>query len=138
MVNFFLEQLVNNGTTTALVFATVNPTSVDAFFNAAYRRNMRMISGKVLMDRNAPAYLLDTPATAYSDSKKLIEKWNNKGRLKYAITPRFAPTSSDAELAAAGQLLKKFPDVYVHTHLSENRQELAWVHKLFPWARSYL
>lgn len=138
IANFFLDQLVNNGTTTALVFATVDPSSVNAFFNAAYQRNMRMISGKVLMDRNAPAYLLDTPATAYSDSKMLIEKWNNKGRLKYAVTPRFAPTSSESELAVAGRLLKEFPDVYMHTHLAENNQEVAWVHELFPWARSYL
>lgn len=138
IANFFLNQLINNGTTTALVFATVDPSSVDAFFNAAYQRNMRMISGKVLMDRNAPEYLTDTPASAYSDSKMLIEKWDNKGRLKYAVTPRFAPTSSESELEVAGKLLKEFPDVYMQTHLAENNQEVAWVHELFPWSRSYL
>lgn len=136
--NFFLDQMVNNGTTTALVFATVDPRSVDAFFNVAYQRNMRMISGKVLMDRNAPDYLLDTPDSAYKDSKMLIEKWHNKGRLKYAVTPRFAPTSTESELAVAGELLKEYPDVYMHTHLAENNQEVEWVHQLFPWARSYL
>lgn len=130
--------MVNNGTTTALVFATVDPRSVDAFFNVAYQRNMRMISGKVLMDRNAPDYLLDTPDSAYKDSKMLIEKWHNKGRLKYAVTPRFAPTSTESELAVAGELLKEYPDVYMHTHLAENNQEVEWVHQLFPWARSYL
>lgn len=138
IANFFLDQLINNGTTTALVFATVDPVSVDAFLNAALQRNMRMISGKVLMDRNAPDYLMDTPETAYSDSKKLIEKWNNKGRLKYAVTPRFAPTSSEAELAVAGKLLKEYPDVYLQTHLAENKQEVKWVHQLFPHRRSYL
>lgn len=138
IANFFLDQMVDNGTTTALVFATVDPRSVDAFFNAAYQRNMRMISGKVLMDRNAPGYLLDNPTSAYNDSKMLIEKWDNKGRLKYAVTPRFAPTSSESELAVAGKLLKEYPDVYMHTHLAENNQEIAWVHQLFPWARSYL
>lgn len=138
VANFFLDQLINNGTTTALVFATVDPTSVDAFFNAAYQKNMRMISGKVLMDRNAPGYLTDTPASAYNDSKMLIEKWDNKGRLKYAVTPRFAPTSSESELEAAGRLLKEYPDVYMQTHLAENNQEVKWVHELFPWSRSYL
>nr|WP_233268308.1 guanine deaminase [Pantoea sp. BAV 3049] len=134
----FLKQLIDNGTTTALVFATSNPVSVDALFQSALQKNMRVISGKVLMDRNAPAPLLDTPETAYSQSKALILKWQHKGRLDYAVTPRFAPTSTDAELAIAGKLLKEFPDVYLHTHLAENNQEVAWVKKLFPWSRSYL
>ncbi|WP_419962955.1 guanine deaminase [Pantoea vagans] len=134
----FLDQLVNNGTTTALVFATSSPVSVDAFFEQALKRNMRMISGKVLMDRNAPAELLDTPKSAYEQSKALIEKWQHKGRLDYAVTPRFAPTSTDEELKIAGKLLKEFPDVYQHTHLAENNQEVAWVKELFPDSRSYL
>ena len=138
IAKFFLEQLINNGTTTAMVFATVDPVSVEAFFNAALQRNMRMISGKVLMDRNAPSDLLDTPETAYSDSKKLIEHWHIKGRLKYAVTPRFAPTSSNAQLAVAGKLLKEFPGVYMQTHLAENKQEVEWVKQLFPDSRSYL
>ncbi|SMG62017.1 amidohydrolase family protein [Cedecea sp. NFIX57] len=94
----FIDELINNGTTTALVFATSDPVSVDALFSKALGKNMRLISGKVLMDRNAPAPLLDTPKTAYQQSKMLIEKWKNKGRLGYAVTPRFAPTSSEAEL----------------------------------------
>ena len=138
IANLFLNQLIQNGTTTALVFATVDPTSGDAFFNAAYQRNMRMISGKVLMDRNAPPYLTDTPETAYSDSKRLIQKWDHKGRLNYAVTPRFATTSTESELQVAGKLVKEFPDVYMHTHLAENNQEVAWVHELFPSRRSYL
>lgn len=138
MSDAFLNALTDNGTTTALVFATSNVVSVDAFFDRALKKNMRMISGKVLMDRNAPAPLLDTPETAYSESRALIEKWHNKGRLGYAVTPRFAPTSTEDELMVAGKLLKEFPDVYLQTHLSENKQEVAWVKQLFPWSRSYL
>lgn len=134
----FLDQLINNGTTTALVFATSSPVSVDAFFEQALKRNLRKISGKVLMDRNAPAELLDTPQSAYEESKALIEKWQHKGRLDYAVTPRFAPTSTAEELQIAGKLLKEFPDVYLHTHLAENNQEVAWVKALFPDSRSYL
>jgi guanine deaminase len=134
----FLDQLIESGTTTALVFATSHATSVDALFEEAYARNMRIISGKVLMDRNAPEGLLDTPESAYADSARLIEKWAGKGRIGYAVTPRFAPTSSDAELEAAGKLLKKYPEVYLHTHLAENKQEVAWVKQLFSWSRSYL
>lgn len=134
----FLSLMIDNGTTTALVFATVYPVSVDAFFEQAQKRNMRMISGKVLMDRNAPEALRDTPESAYTDSKALIEKWHGKGRLSYAVTPRFAPTSTDEELQVAARLLHEYPDVYLHTHLAENRQEAEWVHSLFPQDRSYL
>lgn len=134
----FIDELIDNGTTTALVFATSNPVSVDALFSKALSRNMRLISGKVLMDRNAPAPLLDSPETAYLESSLLIEKWKNKGRLGYAVTPRFAPTSSEAELAVAGRLLRDYPDVWLQTHLAENRQEVSWVKTLFPWSKSYL
>jgi guanine deaminase len=138
MAKIFLHELLNNGTTTAMVFATSNPISVDALFQEALVRNMRIISGKVLMDRNAPQPLLDTPETAYQHSKALIEKWGNKGRLGYAVTPRFAPTSSDAELKVAGQLLREYPDVWMQTHLAENQQEMSWVRSLFPHRLSYL
>lgn len=138
VAGFFLNELLRNGTTTALVFGTVHPESVDAFFEEAERRNLRMIAGKVLMDRNCPEYLQDTPETAYQDSKKLIEKWHGKDRLLYAVTPRFAPTSSNEQLAKAGQLLEEFPDVYLHTHVAENKDEIAWVRELFPESRSYL
>ena len=138
VANSFLDQLVVNGTTTALVFSTVSPVSVDAFFEAAQRRNMRMISGKVLMDRFAPDYLMDTPELGYTQSKALIEKWHNKGRLQYAVTPRFAPTSTPDQLNLAGKLVKEYPDVYVHTHVAENKAEVAWVKELFPKSRSYL
>lgn len=134
----FLDQLLAQGTTTALVFATSAKTSVDAFFDQAQSRNLRMISGKVLMDRHAPAQLCDSAASAYDDSAELIERWRNKGRLGYAVTPRFAPTSTQAQLNAAGKLLSDYPETYLHTHLAENLAECAWVSELFVQHRSYL
>ena len=134
----FLKELLRNGTTTALVFGTVHKVSVDAFFEASQVHNLRMICGKVMMDRNAPDYLTDTPESSYQESKELIETWHNKGRLHYAITPRFAPTSSDEQLQLAGKLLSEYDDVYLHTHLSENKDECAWVQDLFPNSTNYL
>jgi guanine deaminase len=138
IASLFLDELLKQGTTTALVFATVHPQSVDAFFHEASRRNLRMISGKVLMDRHAPSNLSDTAETAYEESKKLIQKWHKNGRLLYAITPRFAITSTEEQLQLAGKLLAEFPDVYLHTHLSENQKEVAWVAELFPDSQGYL
>ena len=135
---FFLDQLLQNGTTTALVFGTVHPESVDAFFERAEKMNLRMICGKVMMDRNAPDNLTDTAQSSYDESKALIEKWHGKGRLHYAVTPRFAPTSTSEQLHKAGQLLKEYPDVFMHTHLSENENECAWVKDLFPECENYL
>jgi guanine deaminase len=134
----FLDELLRAGTTTALVFGTVHKQSVEAFFQACEQRNLRMIAGKVMMDRNAPDYLTDCPQSSYDDSKLLIEKWHNRGRLRYAVTPRFSPTSSPEQLAKAGQLLRKYPDVYMHTHLSESHEEIEWVKKLFPKSNHYL
>jgi len=138
IASFFLDQLLNNGTTTALVFGTVHPQSVDALFIEAQQRNLRMICGKVMMDRNAPDALLDTPETSYSESKALIEKWHNKERLRYAVTPRFAPTSTPEQLAQAGRLLQEYPDVHFQTHISENKKECDWVAELFPERKNYL
>ena len=138
IASFFLDQLLNNGTTTALVFGTVHPQSVDAFFTEAQQRNLRMICGKVMMDRNAPDALLDTPETSYTESRDLIEKWHNKDRLRYAVTPRFAPTSTDEQLAQAGRLLQEYPDVHFQTHISENKKECEWVADLFPDRKNYL
>ncbi len=138
MASLFLDDLLRNGTTTALVFATVHPQSVDAFFEEASSRNLRMIAGKVMMDRNAPSFLTDTPKSSYEQSKQLIQKWHNNGRLLYAVTPRFAPTSTPEQLDLAGKLLQEFPDVYMHTHLSENLKEVAWVAELFPESTGYL
>ena len=138
IANFFLDELLKNGTTTALVFATVFPESVDAFFEAAKERNLRMITGKVMMNRNAPDYLLDKAQQSYQTSKKLIEKWHKNGRLLYAVMPRFAITSTPEQLDLAGQLLKEYPDVYLHTHLSENTDEVISVEMLFPECQGYL
>ncbi len=134
----FLDELLRCGTTTALVFGSVHKASVDAFFEACEARDLRMIAGKVMMDRNAPDYLVDTPESSYRDSKALIEKWHNRGRLRYAVTPRFAPTSTPEQLQKAGQLLKEHPGVYLHTHMSENADEIVWVEELFPDCDHYL
>lgn len=138
MSAFFIKQLLRNGTTTALVFGTVHPESVDALFEAAHNINMRMIAGKVMMDRNAPDYLLDTAETSYTQSKALIERWHHNGRLLYAITPRFAPTSTPEQLAMAQRLREEYPDTYLHTHLCENKDEIEWVKALYPERKGYL
>lgn len=138
MSAFFIKQLLRNGTTTALVFGTVHPESVEALFESARHINMRMIAGKVMMDRNAPDYLLDTAESSYSQTKALIERWHNNGRLLYAITPRFAPTSSPEQLEMVQRLRQEYPDVYLHTHLSENKDEVAWVKALYPEHKNYL
>ena len=134
----FVTELLRNGTTTALVFGTVHPHSADAIFEAAEARGMRLIAGKVLMDRNCPEDLRDDPDSAYADSRALIERWHGRGRLGYAITPRFALTSSEAQLAAAGRLAREFPDVWVHTHLAENMEEVEAIARQYPDSRSYL
>jgi len=135
---FFLAESLKNGFTTSSVFCTIHPESVDAFFTEAERLGLRMIAGKVLMDRHAPDNLCDTPQTAYDQSKALIEKWHGKGRNLYAITPRFAPTSSPEQLEVAGALYQESDGVYVQSHVSENTDEINWVAELFPEADSYL
>ena len=138
MSAFFLHQLLANGTTSALVFGTVHPQSVDALFSAAEALDMRIIAGKVMMDRNAPDYLTETPEESYQQTRALITRWHERGRLSYALTPRFAPTSSPALLEKVQQLREEFPDTWLHTHLSENPQEIAWVKALFPERAGYL
>jgi guanine deaminase len=136
--DFFLTELLRNGTTSALVFGTVHKTSVDALFESALTRNMRLIAGKVLMDRHAPPALTDTVETGRADTEALIRAWRGRGRLGYAVTPRFAVTSTDAQLAMAGQVAAAHPEVLIHTHMAENRDEIARVGELFPGARDYL
>ncbi len=138
VAELFADELLANGTTTALVFATVHPESVDAMFEAARARNMRLITGKVVMDTGAPASLCDSAESAYAHSRDLIEKWHGVDRLGYAITPRFAVTSSCAQLKAMGRLAAEFPAVHVHTHLAENHDEIEAVARRFPEQRSYL
>ncbi|MEO1688779.1 MAG: guanine deaminase [Pseudomonadota bacterium] len=134
----YLDLILANGTTTACVYATVHPQSAEAIFAAAEARGLRLIAGKVMMDRNAPEGLTDTAERGAEESAALIARWHGRGRLSYAITPRFAPTSSPAQLAAAGALRAAHPDCLVQTHLSEQPEEIAWVAELFPDAPDYL
>lgn len=136
--DFFLDELLACGTTTALVYCTVHKQSADAFFAASEARNLRMIAGKVLMDRNCPEFLRDTAQSGYDDSAELIERWHGRGRQLYALTPRFAPTSTPAQLEACGTLAKAHPDVFIQTHVAENVDEVRWVAQLYPGHRSYL
>jgi len=138
IAEFYCDELLRNGTTTSGVFATIHPESVDAIFTAAQKRDMRLVAGKVMMDRNAPDFICDTAESSYRQSVELIKQWHHKGRALYGVTPRFAPTSSPAQLEAAGQLLKEFPGLYLQSHVAENHDEVAWVKKLFPDRRSYL
>lgn len=134
---FFLDELLRCGTTTAVVYCTVHPQSVDAFFEASQARNLRMVAGKVLMDRHCPDCLRDVEG-GVGASADLIEKWHKRGRQLYAITPRFAPTSTDAQLRATAELAQAYPDTFIQTHVAENRDECTWVGELHPQARSYL
>jgi guanine deaminase len=134
----FFDELLKNGTTTALILATVHSESVNALFEEASRRKLRMIAGKVMMDRHAPDYLKDTAETSYAESKALIEQWHQTDRLLYAVTPRFAITSTPEQLTAAGKLLQEYPNVYLHTHLSENLKEVSFTAELFPECSDYL
>jgi guanine deaminase len=138
VAEFFCDELLRNGTTTSAVFATIHPESVDAIFSAAQKRDMCLVAGKVMMDRNAPDYLCDTAESSYAQSADLIGRWHQNGRALYAVTPRFAPTSSEQQLEAAGSLLKDYPGLYLQSHVAENHAEVAWVAKLFPHRRSYL
>lgn len=136
---FFLDELLRNGVTTALCFATAHPASVDAFMAQAQARRLRMITGKVLQDRHSPEGLRDTDTErSLRQTEELIRRWHGVDRLGYAITPRFAPTSSDAQLRGAGDIAQRFPDVWVQSHVAENLEEIRWVRELFPQARSYL
>ena len=134
----YFELTLSNGTTTVASFCTVSPASVTAFFEAAERLGLRAVGGKTCMDRNAPDALLDTPQSAYDDSKALLETWHGRGRLSYAVTPRFSPTSTREQLDALGALWAEFPECPMQTHLSEQTDEIAWVADLFPEARDYL
>ncbi len=144
---FFIAELLRNGVTTALTFATSHPASVNALFLEAQKNKLRLITGLCLMDRHAPADLLnqsltrggaDATAQSLIDSENLLRRWHGEDRLGYAITPRFAPTSSDAQLRGAGELAAKYPDVWIQSHVAENHEEIAWARDLFPASASYL
>ena len=138
VAQFFLDELLRCGTTTAMVYGSAHRASVESFFAESERRNLRMVAGKVLMDRNCPAFLSDTADGGVRDSEDLIKTWHKRGRQMVAITPRFAGTSSEMQLQLAGELARAYPDVFLQTHVAENTDEVAWVTSLFPDARSYL
>ena len=134
----FIQALFQNGTTAALAFSTVHEGATHALFDAAHRQGMRLITGKVLMDRHVPDAVRDDVPGAEAASRRLISRWHGSGRCAYAVTPRFAPTSTQAQLAMAGALLREDPSLYLQTHVAENQAEVQWVRELFPGARSYL
>jgi guanine deaminase len=135
---FFIDELLRHGVTSALAFATSHPASVDALMSEAQVRGMRMIAGKVLQDRHSPDGVRDETEQSLLDTEALIGRWHGVDRLGYAITPRFAPSCSDAQLRGAGELAAKYPDVWIQSHVAENRDEIAWARQLFPDSRSYL
>ncbi len=138
MAQVFLGELLRNGVTTALAFATSHPHSVDALMEASHARGMRMIAGKVLQDRHSPDGVRDETEQSLVDTEALIRRWHGKDRLGYAITPRFAPSCSEAQLRGAGELAARYPDVWIQSHVAENKDEVRWARELFPSARSYL
>ena len=136
--DFFLDELLRNGTTASMVFCTIHPESVDALFNAASRRNMCIHAGKVMMDSNCPEYLKDDVETGGAQIHDLIKRWHRHGRNRYVLTPRFAPTSSESQLRLCGDILASDDSLGLQTHVAENLDEVEWVKELFPNARSYL
>ena len=138
VAEFFVDELLRNGVTTALAFASSHPQSVNALMQEAQRRSLRMICGKVLQDRHSPDGVRDATEQSLLDTQELIERWHGVDRLGYAITPRFAPTSTAEQLRGAGELAARYPDVWIQSHVAENLDEVRWVRELFPDARSYL
>lgn len=137
IARLFCDEMVRHGTTTVAAYCSVHRQSADAFFAEALSRGMLVIAGKVMMDRNAPVGLTDTPQSGYDDTKALIAEWHGKGRLHYAITPRFAITSSPEQMEMAGALMREYPDLHMQTHLSENQAEIAFTQQLYPWSKDY-
>ena len=138
VAGFFCDELMRHGVTTALTFATSHPASVDALFAEGQRRHLRLITGKVLQDRHSPDGVRDQTEQSLIDTEALIRKWHGVGRLGYAITPRFAPSSTEAQLYGAGELAAAYPSTWIQSHVAENLDEIAWARALFPGARSYL
>jgi guanine deaminase len=134
----FLDELQRHGVTTALTFATSHPESVNALMQNASQRGLRLIAGKVLQDRHSPDGVRDDTEQSLIDTETLINRWHEHGRLGYAITPRFAPSCTDAQMRGAGELAQRYPSVWVQSHVAENLDEVRWVQELYPQARSYL
>ncbi len=137
IARLFLDEFIRQGTTTVAAYCSVHKQSAEAFFAESHERNMLNIAGKVMMDRNAPEGVLDTPQSGYDDTRALIAEWHGKGRQRYAVTPRFAITSSPEQMEMAGALMREFPDLHMQTHLSENHAEIAFTRDLYPWSRDY-
>jgi guanine deaminase len=137
IARLFLDETVRHGTTTVAAYCSVHKESAEAFFAESHDRNMLNIAGKVMMDRNAPDGVLDTPQSGYDDTKALIGEWHGRGRQLYAVTPRFAITSSPEQMEMAGALMREHPDLHMQTHLSENHKEIALTQELYPWSRDY-
>jgi guanine deaminase len=137
IARLFLDEMVRHGTTTVAAYCSVHKESAEAFFAESHGRNMLNIAGKVMMDRNAPEGVLDTPQSGYDDTKALIQEWHGKGRQHYALTPRFAITSSPEQMEMASALMREFPNLHMQTHLSENDKEIAFTQELYPWSRDY-
>jgi guanine deaminase len=137
IARLYLDEVIRQGTTTVSAYCSVHKQSAEAFFAESHERNMLNLAGKVMMDRNAPEGVLDTPQSGYDDTKALIAEWHGKGRQLYAITPRFAITSSPEQMEMAGALVREFPDMHMQTHLSENHAEIAFTQELYPWSRDY-
>jgi len=137
IARLFLDEMLRHGTTTVAAYCSVHKASAEAFFSESHHRNMLNIAGKVMMDRNAPDGVTDTPQSSYDDSKALIAEWHGKGRQYYAVTPRFAITSTPEQMEMAGALMREFPDLHMQTHLSENHAEIAYTLELYPQARDY-
>jgi guanine deaminase len=135
---FFIDELLRNGTTSALVLPTVHVESVSALFETAEKKEMRIVSGKILMDRNAPPELRDTAEQSYVESRLIMERWHMRNRMSCAVIPRFALTSSEKQLEVASALIKETPGLLFHSHLSENQNEVKSIAACFPWSRSYL
>ncbi len=130
MADFFLDELLRHGVTTALTFCTSHPASVDALMQRAQARRLRLIAGKVMQDRHSPDGVRDETEQSLIDCEDLIRRWHGQGRLGYAITPRFAPTCSDAQMRGMGELAAKYPQVWIQSHVAENKDEIAWVRSL--------
>ena len=137
IARLFLDELIRHGTTTVAAYCSVHRESADAFFAEALSRGMCVVGGKVMMDRNAPEGLTDTPQSGYDDTKALIAEWHGRGRLHYAVTPRFAITSTPEQMEMAGALMREHPDLHMQTHLSENHAEIAFTQELYPWSKDY-
>jgi guanine deaminase len=137
IARLFLDEMLRYGTTTVVAYCSVHKESAEAFFAESHDRDMLNIAGKVMMDRNAPEGVTDTPQSGYDDSKALIAKWHGTGRQHYAVTPRFAITSTPEQMEMAGALMREFPELHMQTHLSENHAEIAFTQELYPWCKDY-